>query len=202
MSTLPNKDTFRDAYAGQAPWDIGRPQPTFVDVADEVTGPLLDSGCGTGDNALHFAARGLDVTGIDFLEEPIRRARRKADERGLRATYLVRDALTLDTFPGRFASVIDCGLFHVFSDPDRARYVEGLATVLRPGGSLYLLCFSDAEPGTQGPRRVSEAELRAAFAQGWTVTSLQPARFEIVPNLPDITFSEGGPRAWFAVIRR
>jgi hypothetical protein len=45
--------------------------------------------------------------------------------------------------------VIDCGPFHVFSDEDRRRYVEGRATALKPGGRLFLLCFSDG-PGTQG----------------------------------------------------
>jgi len=52
-------------------------------VADRVTGPVLDAGCGTGEHALFFAARGHRVIGIDFVEEPIRRARAKAAERGL-----------------------------------------------------------------------------------------------------------------------
>ncbi len=117
-------------------------------------------------------------------------------------TCLVKDAVTLADWGERFDNVIDCGLFHVFSDDDRKRYVAGLAAVLRPGGRLFLLCFSDAEPGTQGPRRVSEAELRSAFAGGWAVESVRPARFEIAPDFKDLTFSPGGPKAWFAVIRR
>ena len=157
----------RDAYAGQAPWDIGRPQKAFVDVADRITGSVLDAGCGTGENALFFAGRGHTVTGIDFLDEPITRAKQKAAERGLTATFLVMDALALKDLPEVFDSVIDSGLFHVFSDEDRRRYVEGLATVLKPGGRLFLLCFSDEEPGTQGPRRVSQEEIDDAFAEGW-----------------------------------
>jgi hypothetical protein len=58
--------------------------------------------------------------------------------------------------------VLDSGLFHVFSDEDRIRYVRGLKTVLDPGGRLFLLCFSDATPRTEGPRRVSQPELRVA----------------------------------------
>jgi methylase of polypeptide subunit release factors len=69
MSTVPDRTTFETAYAGQAPWDIGRPQPAFVAVADRITGAVLDAGCGTGDNALYFAGRGCTVTGIDFLAE-------------------------------------------------------------------------------------------------------------------------------------
>ena len=141
---------FADFYAGKAPWEIGRPQGTFTAAADRVRGPVLDAGCGTGEHALFFAARGHRVTGIDFVEEPIRRARAKAAARGLAVEFLVKDATTLGDTGARFASVIDSGLFHCFSDADRRRYVKGLARVVQPGGRLFLLCFSDAEPGTDG----------------------------------------------------
>jgi SAM-dependent methyltransferase len=202
MPDVPKPQDFETAYAGQAPWDIGRPQQAFLGVADQITGSVLDAGCGTGDNALLFASRGHKVTGIDFLEEPITRARRKAAERGLSATFLVMDALALKDLPEVFDSVIDSGLFHVFSDEDRLRYVEGLATVLKPSGRLFLLCFSDEEPGTQGPRRVSKKELYDAFGKGWAIESIEPSRYEVRPDLKDLQFSKGGPKAWFAVIRR
>jgi cyclopropane fatty-acyl-phospholipid synthase-like methyltransferase len=162
----------------------------------------LEAGCGTGENALLFAKCGRTVTGIDFLAEPINHAKQKAAERGLAATFLVMDALTLKDWSERFDNVIDSGLFHVFSDDDRRRYVEGLATVVNLGGRLFLICFSDQEPGTQGPRRVSEKEIRDAFAEGWAVESIEPTRFEVRPDLKDFTFSEGGPRAWIVVVRR
>jgi cyclopropane fatty-acyl-phospholipid synthase-like methyltransferase len=202
MITVPDRSTFETMYAGQAPWDIGKPQPTFVAVADRITGSILDAGCGTGDNALYFAAQGHKVTGIDFLEAPISRAKQKAAERGLSATFLVMDALALKDLPEMFDSVIDSGLLHVFSDDHRMRYVEGLASVVKTGGRLYLLCFSDEEPGTQGPRRVPKAELHDAFAQGWIIESIEPSRFEVRPDLKELTFSPGGPKAWFAVMRR
>lgn len=140
--------------------------------------------------------------GIDFLAEPINRAKQKAGERGLTATFLVMDALALKELPEVFDSVIDSGLFHVVNDEDRRRYVEGLASVLKPGGKLFLLCFSDEEPGEQGPRRVSRQEIEDAFAEGWEIESIEPSRFEVRPDLKDISFSEGGPKAWFVVVRR
>src|SRR5262249_25601963 len=146
MTTVPDRSTFESAYTGQAPWDIGRPQKAFLDVANRITGSVPDAGCGTGDNALFFASRGHKVTGIDFLEEPITRARRKATERGLTATFFVMDALALKDLPEVFDSVIDSGLFHVFSDEDRRRYAAGLATVLKPGGRPVLRAFTDDEP--------------------------------------------------------
>jgi ubiquinone/menaquinone biosynthesis C-methylase UbiE len=202
MTSLPDRADFENFYAGKAPWDIGRPQAPFVVVADQVTSPVLDAGCGAGDTALFFAARGHRVTGIDFVEEAIRRAQRKAAERGLAVEFLVKDATTLDQWDERFASVIDSGLFHVFSDDDRRRYVQGLARVLEPGGRLFLMTFSDEEPGTQGPRRIPRQELYDAFAEGWEVESVEPVRFEVNPEVTAFRFSEGGPKGWFAVVRR
>jgi SAM-dependent methyltransferase len=197
-----DRTTFEGFYAGKAPWDIGKPQPTFAAVADRITGPVLDAGCGTGEHALFLAARGQRVTGIDFVEEAIRRARAKAAERGLAVEFLVKDATALGDWGERFAGAIDSGLFHCFSDDDRRRYVRGLARVVEPGGRLFLMCFSDEEPGTDGPRRVSRQELYDAFADGWEVESVQPTRFEVNPEFTEVKFSEGGPKAWFAVVRR
>src|SRR5262249_19518039 len=132
----------------------------------------------------------------------IRRGRAKAAERGLAVEVLVKDATSLGEWGERFASVIDSGLFHVFSDDGRRRYVQGLAQVVEPGGGVFLVCFSDEEPGTVGPRRVSRQELHDAFADGWEVESVQPVRVEVNPEFTGMTFSEGGPKAWFAVVRR
>jgi SAM-dependent methyltransferase len=202
MSNVPSRKTFESIYTGKAPWDIGRPQPAFVGVADRVTGTVLDAGCGTGENALFFAAKGHPVLGIDFLERPIEEAKRKAEARGRNAEFVRMDALALEGLDRQFDSVIDSGLFHVFNNEDRTRYVAGLAHVLRTGGRLFLLCFSDEEPGTQGPRRVSQGEIREAFASGWEVEEVRASRYEVRPDLEGRSFSEGGPKAWFSVIRR
>lgn len=202
MTDATDRHRFEERYATGAPWDIGRPQQPFVDVAERIRGSVLDAGCGTGENSLFFANRGNTVTGIDFLDEPIRRAKRKADERGPSARFLVKDAMTLADWGERFDNVIDCGLFHVFSDEDRQTYVAGLATVLKPGGRMYLMCFSSEEPGTDGPRRVSQRDLEEAFADGWQIESLERTQFATRPDVTDVTFSPGGPKAWFAVIQR
>jgi len=197
-----DRTSFESLYTGQPRWEIGRPQKALLDVADQITGSILDSGCGTGENALFFAKRGCKVTGIDFLAEPITLAKQKASERELTATFLVMDALALKDLPDVFDTVIDSGLFHVFGDEDRRRYVDGLASVLKPGGKFFLLCFSDEEPGDQGPRRVSRKEIEDAFAEGWVVESIEPSWYEVRPDPKDASFAEGGPKAWFVVARR
>jgi cyclopropane fatty-acyl-phospholipid synthase-like methyltransferase len=203
MADIPTRKTFEDAYAGEAPWDIGKPQKDFVTVAGQIGPAVLDAGCGTGENALFFAERGCKVTGIDFLAEPIERAKAKAAKRGVAVDFRVADATALGEWTERFDNVIDCGLFHVFSDEDRKRYVAGLAHVLKPGGRLFFMCFSDAEPGEIGPRRVSKGEIEAAFSDGWRVESAMPTAFALNPNFKDAhVFSAGGPKAWFVVARR
>jgi SAM-dependent methyltransferase len=195
------RDRFESAYAGRAPWDISKPQSALQAAADKLAGSILDAGCGTGENALFFAGKGHAVTGVDFLEGPIIEAKSKAVERRLSATFLVKDALKLEECAERFDNVIDSGLFHVFSDADRSRYVRGLETVLKPGGHLLLLCFSDQVPGEVGPRRVKKQELREAFARGWEIESIELARFEVRPETKAL-FGGEAPKAWFMVARR
>jgi cyclopropane fatty-acyl-phospholipid synthase-like methyltransferase len=197
-----DRAAFENLYAGPAPWDIGRPQQRFLTIADRIVSPVLDAGCGTGEHALFLASQGHRVIGIDFVEEAIRRARLKAAERGLTVEFLVKDATKLAGWGERFASVIDWGMFHVFCDDDRRRYAQGLAQVLKPGGRLFLACFSDEEPGTEGPRRVSRQELYDSFIEGWKVESIQAFQCEIHPEFTEVKFSEGGPKMWLAVIRR
>jgi cyclopropane fatty-acyl-phospholipid synthase-like methyltransferase len=189
-------EDFEAFYAGTPPWDIGRPQPAFLKLAEDgaVRGRVLDVGCGTGEHALLAAGLGLEAVGVDTAATAIAIARRKAQERGRTPRFLVANALDLGTLGERFDTVLDCGLFHVFDDEDRAAFVKSLTTAVRPGGRYFMLCFSDRQPGDQGPRRVTQAEIRGSFQGGWTVDSIEPAALEIVAG-PAI-------QAWLASITR
>jgi cyclopropane fatty-acyl-phospholipid synthase-like methyltransferase len=205
MTTPPSWDAVYAPDAAPPPWDIGRPQPAFVRLADRglLSGRLLDSGCGTGENVLLAAARGAEAMGVDISPQAIARARDKAAERGLTARFEVADALRLGQLGMTFDVLIDSGVFHIFDDADRGRYVASLAAVLPPGGRCYLMCFSDRQPGTAGPRRVRQDELRAAFSDGWEVASIEADTFEVNPG---IEFSAGTPaaaaQAWLASLVR
>jgi cyclopropane fatty-acyl-phospholipid synthase-like methyltransferase len=192
---------FEWAYLnGQAPWDIGRPQPVLVRLADQglVAGSVIDVGCGTGENALHVAARGHDVLGIDLAPTGISRAREKALRRGIRAAFEIADALDLRALGRTYDVAIDFGLFHVFSDADRTTYERSLRDVLRPDARYFFMCFSDEQPGDMGPRRVSQAEIRGTFSRGWRIDSIVAERFAI---RDDSGFAEA-PRAWLASLTR
>jgi SAM-dependent methyltransferase len=191
---VPRHEDFDMSYReGTPPWDIGRPQAAFAHLleAGEVQGRVLDVGCGTGEHALMAAAAGLTVTGIDAAPTAIARAREKAVKRDLEVSFEVADALDLSGFATPFDTVLDCGLFHVFDDVDRKRFVASLGGVVVPGGRYYMLCFSDRQPGDWGPRRVSKDELHRSFADGWQVDSIEEAVLEI-------TISPEGAQAWLA----
>jgi SAM-dependent methyltransferase len=190
-------DDFDASYLGTPPWDIGRPQPVFLGLAEagRLHGRVLDAGCGTGEHVLMAADRGLQACGIDAAPKAIAAAERKAHERGLTARFLVWDALRLGELGEHFDTVLDSGLFHVFDDESRATYVEGLGAVLEPGGRIFLCCFSDREPGDWGPRRVSEDDIRNAFEREWDVESVQAVQF-VTNRTPAVA------EAWLASITR
>ena len=82
-------DFFDSAYRGTPPWDIGRPQKEFIDLVrrGEITGSVLDIGCGSGDNALFFAQEGFDVWGIDSSPLAIQKAREKVSTTRTHGTF-------------------------------------------------------------------------------------------------------------------
>jgi len=190
-------DFFEEAYHGNPPWDIGRPQKEFVHLEESgaIPGDVLDVGCGTGENALYLAGRGHVVWGVDSAPTAIEIAREKARERDLSATFLVSDALNLDRIGRSFDTVIDSGLFHALTDTERPCFVRNLASVLREGGTYYMLAFSDREPAGYGPRRVSKQEIEGSFSDGWRIVFIRPAAFE------NRTKPEGA-RAWLSAIVR
>ena len=90
---------------------------------------LLDLGCGTGEDALHFMRNGISVRAIDASSEMVRIACR----RGVDASVLGIEEL--NRVQGYFDGVIsNFGAFNCLANPDAIRPV--LARLIRPGGHL------------------------------------------------------------------
>ena len=189
---------FDDAYRGTPPWDVGRPQREFVRLAEsgEVRGRVLDVGCGTGENAIFFAKRGLEVWGVDAAPRAIEKAERKATLRRVKVTFLVADALRLERLRRTFDTVTDCGLFHTFSDEEREKFVGSLNSALETGGTYLMLCFSEKEPTDWGgPRRVTKEEIRSSFQKKWKINYIKEARFES-------SYHHDGGMAWLSSVTK
>jgi SAM-dependent methyltransferase len=198
---------FDALYEGTPLWEIGRPQSEVVRLFEEgaIRGRVLDVGCGTGENALYLAEQGLEVLGVDGSELAIEKARFKAAERGLSVRFIVQNALELESLVTQFEApfdasndtafdvALDAGMFHSFTDEERPVYARSLTSVLHPGGAFYLICWSEHEPGTWGPQRVTQAEIRETFDRGWRIRSIRRAFWE--ENVEG-----GGMQAWLAAI--
>ena len=184
-----------DLYQTPPPWDIGRPQPAFAALAESgaITGRVLDVGCGTGEHALMCAGLGLDTTGVDLAATALRAADAKARDRGRTARFLMRDARNLAELGESFDTVLDCGLFHIFGGDNRTAFVDSVRSVLSPGGRYFMLGISDREPGEWGPHKLTREEIRAAFARGWRVDSVEP-------SMIDLTVDPGSIHAWLTAV--
>ena len=173
--------SWEDAYKTTPPWDVGRPQPAFVELvrAREMnSGSLLDVGCGTGENALYLAGSGFSVVGVDLSNRAIAAAGAKAAERRLRVDFQAGNVLSLDFKDDVFDNVIDSGLFHTFPDNDRPTYVREVARVLVSRGRYFMLCFSEKEPTNWGgPRRVTRKEIKSTFSPLFNINYIRDALF-------------------------
>ena len=159
------------------PWLISQAQPDLIAAAEngEVRGPtVLDVGCGSGDNAIYLASRGLEVTGVDFSTKATSIAKQKAAEAEVSVTFITLDALKIGMLGRRFDTVIDFGLFHNIAGDDRGRYVRALGEVCNSGGQFFMQCLADQAGEydvypNRYPPTVSQDSIRASFSDGWKI---------------------------------
>ncbi len=162
------------------PWDTKAPNENVIEwqTGGWVHGDVLDVGCGLGDNAVYLAKNRHKVTGLDISPTALITAERRAKDAGVDVKFAVADSTKLDGYTDAFDTVIDSGMFHCLDDDGRRRYAAAVHRATRPGATLLLSCFSDANPvGEEWPRpAVSEETLRDVLGgAGWHIESLEPA---------------------------
>jgi deazaflavin-dependent oxidoreductase (nitroreductase family) len=161
------------------PWDTKAPSESVIgwQTGGWVHGDVLDVGCGLGDNAVYLAKNGHTVTGLDISATALITAERRAKDAGVDVTFAVADSTKLDGYTDAFDTVIDSGLFHSLDDQGRRSYAAAVHRATRPGATLLLSCFSDANPvGKEWRPAVSEETLRDVLGgAGWDIASLEPA---------------------------
>jgi len=173
---------WESAYASSPPWDIGAPQPEIVKLVENneiPKGRVLDIGCGTGDNSIFLAENGFSVTCMDIAHLAIDKGKTKATKQKVRVGFRVGDAFKLEEYFNQeyFNAVVDSGLFHTLSDDERSIFAKQIRRVLVNGGKYFMLCFSDKEPGNEGPRRISKKEIEETFSEMFRINYIKDAFF-------------------------
>jgi SAM-dependent methyltransferase len=162
------------------PWDIGAAQPVVIEAerAGRFHGAVVDVGCGLGDNAIHLASQGHQVTGIDAAPAAIEQARQRARQRGVDVEFAVADATSLAGFEGRFDSVLDGACYHCLDEDARHAYAAALHRATRPDALLTLFCFPAGSSGLAAAMGISEENLRTTWGKaGWDITDLRLAKY-------------------------
>jgi SAM-dependent methyltransferase len=132
-------------------WAV-RPNRFLVAETEELeAGRALDLACGEGQNAIWLASRGWDVTGVDFSEVAIAKARSRAEREGIRVDFLCADLRTYEPEPGAFDLVLLLYL-HIPAD-ERCAVLAGAAEALAAGGTLVLVGhdLTNMTDGVGGP---------------------------------------------------
>lgn len=175
-------------YLQRPPWDTGISPPELMAfIQSHPPGRALDLGCGTGTNVITLAQHGWDAVGVDFARRAIRQARRKAQEAGVAARFLLADVSRPLPLEGPFDLILDMGCYHALPQDARPGYRANVRRLLAPGGTYMLYAFL-AENGGPGIREEELAEFaplevvarhygteRGRRPSGWFILRRPPA---------------------------
>lgn len=173
---------------GFTPWD-GDVVP--AELRDLVEGPkaltpgrALDIGCGTGTQSIYLARHGWDVTGLDYVAKPLRRARSKAKAARVAPTWVQGDVTQLDALDlsGGYALLLDLGCYHGLAEVERRAYARSVAGVAAPGATFLLMCFV---PGKRGPMPsgASRDEVVETFGPDWDLEEAHQGAHMPLPRM-------------------
>jgi cyclopropane fatty-acyl-phospholipid synthase-like methyltransferase len=169
------------------PWEIG-PRDELVSLVRDgrlPPGRAVDLGCGTGANAVFLARHGFDVTGIDFAASGLAKARARAVEAGVRASFVQGDLTDLPEGLGQFDLLVDYGTLDDLSPAKRDRYLANVVPLAASGSRFLLWCFEwpprrfDLNPMVPGE---VEARFSDAFAVERIAGTERPDRRRLIPG--------------------
>ena len=151
---------FNLLYFRTPPWDTQVSPPELIEfIETHSPGRALDLGCGTGTNVITLAQHGWQVVGVDYVKRAIHSAKRKADQAGVSAEFVVSDVTRLEEVHGDFDLVLDIGCFHSLDARERGAYLDNLECLTKAGSTLLIYCFlSDIESSGPG---INESDLLA-----------------------------------------
>lgn len=174
-------------YRLWAPWDAVGVRKDLLDLLaeGEITPDRfprsIDLGCGTGANVVHLAACGFDSHGVDFSQVAIGKARKRAKEARVDATFVVGDltAGSIDGVQGQFDFLIDFGTLDDMRGAKREAMASTITRLSRPGSKFLEYCFygrTEDLPlfsgGASKLTHIAPGELEELFGDHWEIEAL------------------------------
>jgi SAM-dependent methyltransferase len=146
-------------------------------------GRALDVGCGSGRDAVYLTKQGWRVTGVDFAEDALTKARQRAAGEGVQVEWIQGDVGRLDQLglePG-YNLLYDFGCIQGLPDPARQGAANGLTRLAAPGASLLMFAFK-AGRHILLPRGMDQTDVVALFGGGWELEQTQSVADERMPR--------------------
>ena len=154
-----------------ARWDLGGVTPVFDRISEEFNiGRVLFIGCGRGYDAIMFAKKGFDVTGVDFADTAINDLKNMCKESNTNIEALRQDFFNISTkYYGKYDYVIEQTCFCAINPKRRKEYERLVFQLLRPNGYLIGLWFPLDKPKSDGgpPYGVDIEEIENIFSERW-----------------------------------
>jgi SAM-dependent methyltransferase len=119
-------------------------------------GRALDLACGEGQNAIWLASLGWTVTGVDFSEVAIAKARARAERDGVDVEFISADLRTYEPARDAFDLVL---VLYLHIQPDERRAVLDKAAAALTSGGTFVLVGHDLTNMTEGVGGPSDPDI-------------------------------------------
>jgi SAM-dependent methyltransferase len=175
---------FQDKYQqGNTPWDTGIVPPEVVAYVEATApGRAIDAGCGTGTSSVYLAQRGWTVTGVEWIQQAIERARARAEQAGLQPQqvhFMQADLTAADTLLDHppVDLWLDIGCLHSFFEIEqRQAYLRHVQRLLAPGGLALVYAWGPHQHESGRQRGLDPDDMRMLFGSDFALEQVSTGR--------------------------